>query len=114
MKAKIHNENSCSSINRVLGPLSETNDNNNILKKKKKKRRRWEIPLTSRPFQGVEDLQSTIIRCTIAITIYFIIGSLVFPLWLQPSWSLIDGLYFSMASITTVGYGDVISQWYWN
>lgn len=115
----------------------DTRSENSITTKQKPKRR-WEIPLTSRPFQGVEDLRSTVVRCIVAIVIYFIIGAVAFPLWLErkllplvleihlmltthyiitlsffscsviASWSLIDGMYFAMASITTVGYGDVV------
>ena len=75
---------------------------------KHKAKRRWEVPLTSKPFQGVDELGSTIRLCIGAIALYFAIGTLVFPLWLEPSWSFIDSLYFSMVSLTTVGYGDVV------
>lgn len=75
---------------------------------KQKPKRRWEIPLTSKPYQGVEDLESTILACIVAIALYFFIGMLAFPLWLEPSWTLVDAVYFSMVSLTTVGYGDVV------
>lgn len=60
----------------------DTRSENSITTKQKPKRR-WEIPLTSRPFQGVEDLRSTVVRCIVAIVIYFIIGTVAFPLWLE-------------------------------
>lgn len=75
---------------------------------KHKSKRRWEVPLTSKPYQCPEELRSTIRLCIGAIALYFVMGALAFPLWLEPSWTLIDALYFSMASITTVGYGDVV------
>ena len=74
---------------------------------KQKSRRRWEVPLTSKPYQGVEELQSTIASCIGAIAVYFCIG-LSLPFWLEPSWTIVDALYFSMCTLTTVGYGDVI------
>lgn len=78
------------------------------LKHNKKNKRRWEIPLTSKPFEGFEFLQSTVVYCSWAIVLYFMMGTLLFPLWLEPSWSLIDALYFSMTTLTTVGYGDLV------
>ena len=57
----------------------------------------------------MEDLRSTIVGCIVAIALYFFIGLLVFPLWLEPSWTLVDALYFSMVTLTTV---VSVSQWY--
>jgi Ca2+-binding EF-hand superfamily protein len=65
------------------------------------------MPLTSKPFQAVEELQSTIKNCILALAVYFAIGTCVFP-FLEPSWTFIDALYFSMATLTTVAYGDVM------
>ena len=70
--------------------------------------RRWEMPLTSKPFQGVEELQSTVRQCLVALAVYFAIGTCVFPFLLEPSWTVIDALYFSMTTLTTVAYGDVV------
>lgn len=74
---------------------------------KQKSKRRWEVPLTSKPYQCPDELRSTIRLCIGAIALYFVIGT-SFPLWLEPSWSFIDSCYFSMSSLTTVGYGDVV------
>lgn len=76
--------------------------------KSKRGQRRWEVELTSKPFKGVEELQSTLVNCILALAIYFIIGTCVFPWILEPSWTFIDALYFSMATLTTIGYGDVV------
>mmetsp|Transcript_18155 Transcript_18155/g.37909 ORF Transcript_18155/g.37909 Transcript_18155/m.37909 type:complete len:606 (+) Transcript_18155:136-1953(+) len=74
----------------------------------KSKQKRWNIPLTSKPFQGFENLQSTIYYCTLAISLYFFLGILAFLFWLEPKWTIIDALYFSMTTLTTVGYGDLV------
>eukprot|EP00985_Skeletonema_marinoi_P014964 scaffold7647_cov129-Skeletonema_marinoi.AAC.2 len=80
-----------------------------IINSKSSKRRRWEMPLTSKPFQGVEELQSTIKNCMLALAVYFAIGTCVFP-FLEPSWTVIDAMYFSMTTLTTVAYGDLVAS----
>lgn len=78
------------------------------IKTNRKNKRRWEIPLTSKPFEGFEFLRSTVTYCLVAIAIYFTMGTFIFPLWLEPSWTFIDSLYFSMTTLTTCGYGDLV------
>ena len=85
----------------------DTTNNNSKKLSNNKVRRRWEMPLTSKPFQGVEELQSTVKNCLLALAVYFVIGTGVFP-FLESSWTVIDALYFSMTTLTTVGYGDVV------
>jgi len=94
---------------KIRSVLPHDNKNNkDVLSHSMKPKRRWEMPLTSKPFQGVEELQSTVKHCLLALAIYFTIGTCVFPLFLEPSWTYIDALYFSMTALTTVGYGDLV------
>ena len=74
---------------------------------RRKRRRRWEMRLTSKPFQEVDSCQSTIKNCMMALAVYFVIGTCILP-FLEPSWTLIDALYFSVTTLTTVGYGDLL------
>ncbi len=92
---------------KIRSALPPDNNKNASSSKSTKKQRRWEMPLTSKPFQGVEELQSTVEHCLLALATYFAIGTCVFPL-LEPSWTYIDALYFSMTTLTTVAYGDVV------
>ncbi|KAL7530899.1 hypothetical protein ACHAWF_003550 [Thalassiosira exigua] len=89
--------------NRMLPTDGGSNDRRTT---KSKPKRRWEVPLTSKPYEGVEGLRSTIVQCVAAIALYFVVGVGVLPR-LQPGLSFVDALYFSMASVTTVGYGDI-------
>ena len=41
-----------------------------------------------------------------AIFMYLFIGALTYTLWI-PEWSVVDSIYFSVATFTTVGYGDI-------
>lgn len=93
---------------KIRSILPHDNKNSKDASSSKSPKRRWEMPLTSKPFQGVEELQSTVKQCLLALTIYFAIGTCVFPFFLEPSWTYIDALYFSMTTLTTVGYGDLV------
>lgn len=44
--------------------------------------------------------------CIGAVFVYLFIGTLTYSLWI-PEWNVVDALYFSVATLTTVGYGDV-------
>lgn len=41
-----------------------------------------------------------------AIFIYVFTGTLTYTLWI-PEWNIVDSMYFSVATFTTVGYGDI-------
>lgn len=41
-----------------------------------------------------------------AIFTYIFIGTLTYSLWI-PEWDVIDAMYFSVATLTTIGYGDI-------
>ena len=43
----------------------------------------------------------------LALLSYFFMGSLVFTLWL-PDWNFVDAMYFTVATLSTVGYGDIV------
>lgn len=40
-----------------------------------------------------------------AVGMMFVVGTLFY--WLNQGWSLIDAFYFSVTTLTTVGYGDL-------
>lgn len=44
--------------------------------------------------------------CIVAILIYLTIGAIAYSFMLE-KWSIIDSLYFSVVTFTTVGYGDL-------
>lgn len=46
---------------------------------------------------------------SLAIFVYLFIGTLTYALWI-PSWNVADALYFSVATLTTIGYGDIIPE----
>jgi hypothetical protein len=44
--------------------------------------------------------------CVVAIVVYLAVGSISYS-YVFESWSIVDSLYFSMVTFTTVGYGDL-------
>jgi len=42
-----------------------------------------------------------------AFLVYLFIGTLTYTLWI-PSWNVVDSMYFTVATFTTVGYGDIV------
>lgn len=47
-----------------------------------------------------------LLYCIAAVFVYLFIGTLTYSLWI-PEWNVVDALYFSVATLTTVGYGDL-------
>jgi hypothetical protein len=40
--------------------------------------------------------------------VYYWAGSMLYTRWLEPEWTTTESLYFLTATMTTVGYGDII------
>jgi hypothetical protein len=53
------------------------------------------------------DMSFTATQCVCAILLYQAFSILVYTFVLEPEWSMIDSLYFSVVTFTTVGYGDI-------
>jgi len=50
--------------------------------------------------------KKAIIRAFAIILLYLVIGTAVFAAWME-DWNAIDAVYFTVATFTTVGYGDL-------
>jgi len=48
----------------------------------------------------------TLIECALFLILYLLIGILAYSILLD-SWPIVDSLYFTVVTLTTVGYGDV-------
>lgn len=46
------------------------------------------------------------IVCSGAVSLYMLVGACVYQ-WLEPEWSFLSALYFTMVTISTVGYGCI-------
>ena len=42
------------------------------------------------------------------MVLYYWAGSMLYTRWLEPKWTTTESLYFLTATMTTVGYGDII------
>jgi hypothetical protein len=43
----------------------------------------------------------------LAICLYLLIGSITYSVWVE-DWNIIDAMYFTTVTFTTVGYGDIV------
>mmetsp|Transcript_19410 Transcript_19410/g.28695 ORF Transcript_19410/g.28695 Transcript_19410/m.28695 type:complete len:346 (-) Transcript_19410:299-1336(-) len=58
------------------------------------------------PMKIIHTAKKAIIRALAIILLYLIIGTAVFAAWME-DWDAIDAVYFTVATFTTVGYGDL-------
>jgi len=61
---------------------------------------------TGKSFQNYSSSRKAIIKASAVILLYLISGTTVFGLWME-DWNAIDAAYFTVATFTTVGYGDL-------
>jgi uncharacterized membrane protein len=61
-----------------------------------------------------QSMQFTMGQCLAAIVVYLLVGVLTYTLLLEPSWTFIDSLYFTVTTISTVGYGDLTPTTVWS
>ena len=61
-----------------------------------------------------QSLQFTMGQCIAAIIVYLLVGVIAYTLLLEPNWTFIDSLYFTVTTISTVGYGDLTPTTVWS
>lgn len=60
-------------------------------------RRNWGGPLQN---------DSLLFGCFVFFALITVAGALLYSVWLEPSWTFIEGLYFSACTLMTIGFGD--------
>mmetsp|Transcript_10708 Transcript_10708/g.13539 ORF Transcript_10708/g.13539 Transcript_10708/m.13539 type:complete len:267 (+) Transcript_10708:178-978(+) len=58
-------------------------------------------------FNPFKRSKKIILFCAISVFFYLFLGTLTYSLWI-PEWTVIDAMYFTVATLTTVGYGDIV------
>lgn len=66
-----------------------------------------EIQEIYREFQDTEDAGIPITIVMLVIVAYVAIGAFLFRIW-EIDWTLIDGAYFAVITISTIGFGDLV------
>lgn len=61
-----------------------------------------------------QSMEFTMGQCLAAIIVYLLVGVLAYTLLLEPNWTFIDSLYFTVTTISTVGYGDLTPTTAWS
>jgi len=64
------------------------------------------VGFTDKSYEDYTHSKKAIIRALAIILLYLIIGTAVFAAWME-DWDAIDAVYFTVATFTTVGYGDL-------
>lgn len=64
---------------------------------------------TGKDYEEFASSRRTIIMALGIVVTYIFIGALVFGLWVD-GWSAVDAIYFTVATFTTVGYGDLYPE----
>lgn len=66
-----------------------------------------EIREIYREFQDTEDAGIPITIVMLVIAAYVAIGAFLFRIW-EVDWTPIDGAYFAVITISTIGFGDLV------
>jgi len=61
-------------------------------------------------YVGFEESNYLVNRCFACIGLYLAISVIAYSYFFNEQWSVIDSLYFSVVTFTTVGYGDLCPQ----
>lgn len=58
-------------------------------------------------FRALNNNKRAVYYCIAIVLLYIFIGTLTYSLWI-PEWNAVDAMYFSVATFTTIGYGDIV------
>lgn len=87
------------------GPLSEEQSwRNNLMT-----RQISQLGFSSETFQNFSSSKNTINWALLTMLLYMLLGTLVFRFWVD-GWNTVDAMYYSVATFTTVGYGDLYPE----
>lgn len=65
------------------------------------------VGFTDKSYEDYTRSKIAIIRAFAIILLYLVIGTAVFAAAWMEDWNAIDAVYFTVATFTTVGYGDL-------
>jgi len=64
---------------------------------------------TGQEFEDFDSSKKAIGMAMVAIGAYLVLGTVVFGLWMD-GWTAVDAVYYTVATFTTVGYGDLYPE----